>query len=66
MRLFRLTVATTAAYRESSEGGLMTVNEGRGALGWEPVEGGDVFAIDNNNVVYGFWHELEQMRASVR
>lgn len=44
------------------KGGLMTVNEGRGALGWEPVEGGDVFAIDNNNVVYGFWHELEQMQ----
>lgn len=44
------------------KGGLMTVNEGRKALGWEPVEGGDVFAIDNNNVVYGFWNELEQMQ----
>lgn len=44
------------------KGGLMTINEGRKALGWEPVEGGDVFAIDNNNVVYGFWNELEQMQ----
>lgn len=44
------------------KGGLMSVNEGRNALGMEPVEGGDIFAIDNNNVVYGFWNELEQMQ----
>jgi hypothetical protein len=41
---------------------LLTINEGRQILGWEPVEGGDVFAIDNNNVVYGFWKELEAMQ----
>ena len=44
------------------KGGLLTINEGRIILGWEPVEGGDVFAIDNNNVVYGFWDELEAMQ----
>lgn len=44
------------------KGGLLTINEGRDILGWEPVEGGDVFAIDNNNVVYGFWNELEAMQ----
>ena len=44
------------------KGGLLTINEGRIILGWEPVEGGDVFAIDNNNVVYGFWNELEAMQ----
>ena len=44
------------------KGGLLTINEGRVILGWEPVEGGDVFAIDNNNVVYGFWDELEAMQ----
>lgn len=44
------------------KGGLMSVNEGRNALGMEPVEGGDVYCIDNNNVVYGFWNELEQMQ----
>ena len=44
------------------KGGLLTINEGRSILGWEPVEGGDVFAIDNNNVVYGFWKDLEAMQ----
>lgn len=44
------------------KGGLLTINHGRVILGWEPVEGGDVFAIDNNNVVYGFWNELESMQ----
>ena len=44
------------------KGGLLTINEGRQILGWEPVEGGDVFAIDNNNVVYGFWNDLEAMQ----
>lgn len=44
------------------KGGLLTINEGRQILGWEPVEGGDVFAIDNNNVVYGFWKDLEAMQ----
>lgn len=44
------------------KGGLLTINEGRQILGWEPVEGGDVFAIDNNNVAYGFWNELEAMQ----
>lgn len=44
------------------KGGLLTINEGRSILGWEPVDGGDVFAIDNNNVVYGFWNDLEAMQ----
>ena len=44
------------------KGGLYSINEGRNALGEEPVEGGDVFAIDNNNVVYGSWNELESMQ----
>ena len=33
-----------------------------GNIGLEPVEGGDVFAIDNNNVVYGFWKDLEAIK----
>lgn len=44
------------------KGGLYSVNEGRNALGEEPVQGGDVFAIDNNNVVYGTWDELDSMQ----
>lgn len=44
------------------KGGLKSINEGRQALGDEPVEGGDVFAIDNNNVVYGSWDKLESMQ----
>ncbi|MCP4984702.1 MAG: phage portal protein [Colwellia sp.] len=44
------------------KGGLLQINEGRVMLGLEPVEGGDVFAIDNNNVVYGFWKDLKEMQ----
>jgi hypothetical protein len=44
------------------KGGLLSINEARHILGWEPVEGGEVFAIDNNNVVYGFWKDLEAMQ----
>ncbi len=44
------------------KGGLLAVNEGREIIGQEDVEGGDVFAIDNNNVVYGNWSELEAMQ----
>ena len=44
------------------KGGLYSINEGRNALGEEPVEGGDVFAIDNNNVVYGSWDQLDSMQ----
>lgn len=45
------------------KGGLYSINEGRNALGEEPVEGGDVFAVDNNNVVYSSWDRLEEMQA---
>ena len=44
------------------KGGLLSINEGRDIIGLEPVEGGDVFAIDNNNVVYGFWKDLEAIK----
>lgn len=44
------------------KGGLKSINEGRKALGDEPVEGGDVYAIDNNNVIYGTWDKLDSMQ----
>ena len=47
------------------KGGLATINEGREDLGREPVEGGDVFAIDNNNVTYGTWPELPAVREQI-
>lgn len=47
------------------KGGLATINEGREDLGREPVDGGDVFAIDNNNVTYGTWPELPNVREQI-
>lgn len=44
------------------KGGLYSINEGRNALGEEPVEGGDVYCVDNNNVVYSSWDKLEEMQ----
>lgn len=47
------------------KGGLATINEGRMDLGREMVEGGDVFAIDNNNVTYGTWDNLDAIREQI-
>lgn len=50
------------AVEREVKGGLANINEGRGDLGREPIEGGDVFAIDNNNVTYGKWTEINQIQ----
>ena len=42
------------------KGGMVSINEGRGDLGYDPIEGGDVFAVDNNNVVYSTWDNLKE------
>ena len=44
------------------KGGLAMINEGRIDLGREPVEGGDVFVVNNNNCTYGRWDELPAIR----
>lgn len=51
-----------AHVEKAVKGGLYSINEGRAALGEEPVEGGDVFCVDNNNVVYGSWDKLDSMQ----
>lgn len=47
--------------------GLISINEGRVALGHEPIDGGDVFAVQTNNLTFGRYDELpsfeEQMNA---
>ncbi len=45
--------------------GTIMINEGRTAMGYEPVEGGDVFAINTNNATYGRWDELPTVREQV-
>lgn len=42
--------------------GLCSLNEGRVDLGREPIEGGDVFAIQTNNLQFGTYDDLEEMR----
>ena len=41
--------------------GLCMVNEGRIDLGRDPVDGGDVFAIDTNNLTFGTWDQLPSL-----
>ena len=53
------------AVEKEVKGGLATINEGREDLGRERVEGGDVFAVDNNNVTYGTWEELPGIREQI-
>ena len=47
--------------------GFISINEGRIELGYEPVEGGDVFAVQTNNLTFGRYDELpsveEQMKS---
>lgn len=42
-----------------------TLNEMREDLGREPVEGGDVFAIDTNNITLGPLSELKELQAQI-
>jgi HK97 family phage portal protein len=53
------------AVEREVKGGLATINEGREDLSREPVEGGDVFAVDNNNVTYGTWDQLPSIREQI-
>lgn len=50
------------AVEREVKGGLASINEGRVDLGREPIEGGDIFAIDNNNVTYGQWPEVKEIQ----
>lgn len=47
------------------KGGLLSINQGRSKLGEPPEEGGDVFAVDNNNVVYATWKELPAIQEMI-
>jgi len=42
--------------------GLASINEARLDLNRDPVDGGDVFAIDSNNLEFGTWDQLEEIR----
>lgn len=50
------------AVEREVKGGLASINEGRIDLGRETIEGGDIFAIDNNNVTYGQWTEVKEIQ----
>lgn len=50
------------AVEREVKGGLASINEGRIDLGRETIEGGDVFAIDNNNVTYGMWPDIQKIQ----
>lgn len=50
------------AVEKEVKGGLASINEGRVDLGRENIEGGDIFAIDNNNVTYGQWTEVKEIQ----
>ena len=47
------------------KGGMATVNEARADNQRDPVDGGDVFVVDNNNCVYGRWDELPAIREQI-
>ena len=53
------------AVAEEIKMGLASINEGRLDLNRDPVDGGDVFAIDSNNLTFGIWNELPSVREQV-
>lgn len=53
------------AVEREVKGGLASINEGRADLDREAVEGGDVFAVDNNNVVYSTWDKLGEVQEMI-
>lgn len=53
------------AVEREVKGGLASINEGRIDLGRESIEGGDIFAIDNNNVTYGLWPDVKELQAQL-
>jgi len=53
------------AVERELKGGMCTVNEARVDLGRDPTKGADLFAVDNNNVVYGKWENIEAIQAQI-
>ena len=45
--------------------GIASVNEARIDLGRDPVDGGDVFALDTNNLTFGKWNELKSVQEQI-
>lgn len=50
------------AVEREVKGGLASINEGRVDLGRETIEGGDIFAVDNNNVTYALWTDVKEIQ----
>ena len=44
--------------------GLISLNEGREDLGRDKVDGGDVFAIDTNNLTFGLLTDIPKLQAA--
>lgn len=58
--------ALVSTVKEEITAGLCSINEGRADLGRDPVDGGDVFAVQTNNLTFGTWEELPKMREQER
>jgi len=42
--------------------GTLSINEGRVELGYEPIDGGDVYVVATNNATYGTWDKLDEIQ----
>lgn len=51
------------AVTQEVKNGLASLNEGREALDRQPVEGGDVHAIDTNNLTFGRLEDIPKLQA---
>ncbi|MCG6410413.1 phage portal protein [Vibrio fluvialis] len=46
--------------------GVISVNEARSRVGESPLDNGDVFAIDTNNLTFGRWSDVERLQNEAR
>ena len=58
--------ALVSTIKEEITAGLCSVNEGRIELGRDPIEGGDVFAIQTNNLTFGVYTDLPKLQEEQR
>ncbi|MCX4071940.1 phage portal protein [Aeromonas caviae] len=52
--------------RDAVNACIMTPNEGRKYMGYEPVEDGDVFAVQTNNITLGTFTEVKEYQKAQR
>ena len=58
--------STVTALGEQFKLGAISINEMRKDTGWQPIDGGDVHAIDTNNITLGTLTDVPRLQEEAR